>query len=431
MGVGDLGSALPEQAASDLPVHVFTTEDERGNIGAMLAHLRMDTRFSSGAEGPLSSSAANIVSDAIAQPLDQCRALAQMGPVILISERTDFEFRLAAARSGVKAIVKRPVDPIQIAGWLAYLTHRDGPGRISVVVVEDHADTADFTGEILRCAGMAVEVVCDPSLAIETIERTLPDLVLMDLYMPGVDGMELAEVIRQNRHFVSMPIVFLSAERNEDRQTAARRVGGDDFIQKPIDPRKLVDQVLLRAHRARMLRSMIERDGLTGLLNHSRFHEHLTHELERCRRTGGILSLAMIDIDHFKSVNDRYGHPCGDGVLRSLANLLTSSLRRIDIICRYGGEEFGIIFLDTEASDAVAVLDNVRQMFSASDCSTSDHSFRVSFSAGVASGRDHETAEDLVAAADRALYSAKSAGRNRVQSAMSSVAPKIRRALRA
>ena len=120
-------------------------------------------------------------------------------------------------------------------------------------------------------------------------------------------------------HFVSLPIVFLSAERDEDRQLAARRQGGDDFIKKPVQPDMLVSLVRLRADRSKLLRSFIERDRLTGLYDQTRFKERVAHELERCRRTGSEISLAMIDLDHFKQVNDVHGHGTGDDVLRTLA----------------------------------------------------------------------------------------------------------------
>src|SRR5580704_9534126 len=153
---------------------------------------------------------------------------------------------------------------------------------------------------------MQTIIVTDPIDALNAMAAALPDLVLMDVQMPVTDGIELARVIRQSRQYLTVPILFLSAERDTSRQIEARKFGGDVFIKKPIDPHQLVSLVRLRADRARILRSMIERDSLTGLYNHGRFKDRLNHETERCQRAGSEFSLAMIDIDHFKQVNDTY-----------------------------------------------------------------------------------------------------------------------------
>jgi diguanylate cyclase (GGDEF)-like protein len=197
----------------------------------------------------------------------------------------------------------------------------------------------------------------------------------------------------------------------------ARKFGGDDFIPKPVDPERLVSLVRLRAERAGSVRSAMERDGLTGLLNHARFKDRLVHELERCRRTGSELSYAMIDLDRFKQVNDTHGHLVGDRVIRALSNTLTTGLRKIDISGRYGGEEFGVILLDTALHAAANVIDKLRAQFSEIEFDGSESSFRASFSAGIGGSRHCPTAEQIISAADGALYAAKQAGRNRIMKA--------------
>ncbi len=232
-----------------------------------------------------------------------------------------------------------------------------------MLIVDDDWLAAEINASVLRSDGMTVTTVTDPAKAVEAIEALGPDIVLMDMQMPGIGGVELAKVIRQSMHFVSLPIVFLSAERDEDRQLAARRQGGDDFIKKPVQPDMLVSLVRLRADRSKLLRSFIERDRLTGLFDQTRFKERVAHEMERCRRTGAEISLAMIDLDHFKQVNDVHGHGAGDDVLRTLADLLGTSLRKIDIVGRCGGEEFGVILLDTSLEDAARILNALRERF--------------------------------------------------------------------
>ena len=358
---------------------------------------------------------ASIVSDGVDEPIALCRTMPPGRPTVLLASDIGFDMRLAAARAGIKAILKRPVDPVELLGVLKEFDKTAVHDRLSVVLVEDDRLTADLNAEILRASGIDVMVVYDPRGAVEAIERVLPDLVLMDLRMPGVDGLELAQAIRLSRELVAIPIVFLSSEQDEARQSAARQVGGDDFLQKPVDPKKLATHVKVRAGRAKALRSMGERDGLTGLLDHSRFRERLSHEVSHGRRHGGVLSLAMIDLDRFKAVNDHHGHLVGDQVLRTFAQLLTGTLRSSDVVGRCGGEEFGVILRNTDASTACSVIDKIRERFCSTPFAIGEGVLTVSFSAGVASNQSVPVAAtDLLVAADRALYLAKARGRNRV-----------------
>ncbi len=357
---------------------------------------------------------AAIVSDTLDDPIGVCRALPSGQPIVLLSAEAGFDLRLAAARAGVHAILRRPVDPIELWRCLKELDASSARDRLSVVLVDDDRLTADLNAEILRASGIDVEVVIDPRDAVEAIERVMPDLVLMDLRMPDVDGVELAQAVRLSRELIGIPIVFLSVESDEARQSAARRIGGDDFIQKPVDPSRFIAQVKVRGNRAKALRAIGERDGLTGLLDHSRFRERLAHEVSHCRRHGDDLSLAIIDVDRFKSVNDRHGHLVGDQVLRTLAQLLTATLRKSDVVGRCGGEEFGVILRNTDADGACRVIDKLRERFGAVDFNTGTVGLTVTFSAGVACIGSGMTQTDLLRSADRALYAAKEGGRNQV-----------------
>jgi diguanylate cyclase (GGDEF)-like protein len=236
----------------------------------------------------------------------------------------------------------------------------------------------------------------------------------MDLEMPQVNGIDLARMIRQDRRHLSVPIVFLSAEGDTQTQIRARRFGGDDFISKRIDRTLLVQLVELRVERARVLRSLIERDGLTGLVDHARFVERAGQELARSRRTGAGCTLVLIDIDHFKSVNDTWGHQAGDFALKRLSSALSAWLRRTDVVGRYGGEEFAALMLDTTAEQAAPVIDGFRRHFAELDLVASAGTFRMTFSAGLADGRGVADTAAFIAAADEALYRAKREGRNRI-----------------
>jgi diguanylate cyclase (GGDEF)-like protein len=357
---------------------------------------------------------AAIVSDDIPELFEICGAIPASIPKIVIASDTSFAFRVTVARADVTGILHRPIQQIELADWLKLFIAERSVAAASILIVDDEPIIAEVHASILSSAGMQVRVVTSPADALAALETTPPDLILMDVQMPEVDGIELARMIRLTRCHLAVPIAFLSAEAKIDRQLEARRFGGDIFIKKPIDPKSLISLVQLRAERSRVLRSMIERDSLTGLYNHGPFKERLIHEFKRSKRTRSPLSLVMIDVDHFKSVNDRFGHPVGDRVIRGFANLLTSRLRTTDIIGRYGGEEFGVLLLDTPADTARTVIDGLRQMMCEAPFDLGGQSLSVTFSAGIAVACDSETHVQWIAAADRYLYDAKHAGRNRV-----------------
>lgn len=161
-------------------------------------------------------------------------------------------------------------------------------------------------------------------------------------------------------------------------------MGGDDFLTKPIEPNHLISSVAIRAERMRIMRSFLEKDGLTGLLNHTKTREKLELAVERGLRQQGGLALAMIDLDHFKKVNDTYGHFSGDRVLTGLARLRLQRLRKTDIVRRYGGEEFAVILLDTDIKSAGGVLNDIRESFSYIEHLSNNKRFSVTFSCGIA-----------------------------------------------
>jgi diguanylate cyclase (GGDEF)-like protein len=239
----------------------------------------------------------------------------------------------------------------------------------------------------------------------------------MDLYMPECSGVEAARVVRQEAEYLSVPIVFLSTEAGRERQLAAMETGADDFLQKPIAEDQLIAAVKIRAARFRSLAEQINRDSLTGLLNHISFKLQLEAELSRTVRAGSPLTLAMLDIDHFKRVNDTYGHPVGDRVIRGVATLLRKRLRKSDLIGRYGGEEFAVVMPDTDCEAAIRVLNELRENCAQIVCCSGEQEFSCTLSIGVATSSGYADMGALIRAADGALYEAKRGGRNRICSA--------------
>ena len=264
---------------------------------------------------------------------------------------------------------------------------------------------------VLKKAGLTAHIITDPMQIIVALEAFNPEIIILDMYMPGCTGMEIARVIRQQDRFHSVPIIYLSAEDDVSKQLHAMSLGGDDFLTKPIDPKHLIATIHNRGRRARSLLALMIRDSLTGLFNHTHTLYLLEQELVKARHKNQNLCFAMIDVDYFKRVNDTFGHPIGDRILRSLSMFLKQRLRKSDHIGRYGGEEFAIIMPDTRESDARSVLNDIRERFAELTQTAGEQEFHVTFSCGVALWKN-DNAATLCERADQALYKAKAAGRN-------------------
>ena len=335
-------------------------------------------------------------------------------PILMLGDDSGLPVRLKAVRAGARAYLIRPASPMDVIDRLEQILEDDEARAFRVLLVDDDPRQTRFYHAILEQAGVRVLSLNDPMQILGPLTDFRPELVLIDLYMPGVRGAELAAAIRQDPAHVSIPIVYLSSEDDKEKQHLAMRVGGDDFLVKPIKPEHLVSAVKNRARRFRELRALMLRDSLTGLLNQASTREHLAVELARMRRSSQPLAFAMIDIDHFKAVNDTHGHPTGDRVIRSLANLLKQRLRTTDVLGRFGGEEFAVALTGTPPDAAFVVMEEVRRAFEAMDHRGQHGGFRCTFSCGLAFFPDQRDVAPLIEAADKALYKAKAAGRNRV-----------------
>jgi diguanylate cyclase (GGDEF)-like protein len=213
---------------------------------------------------------------------------------------------------------------------------------------------------------------------------------------------------------MGLPIVFLSSETDRKKQFSAMRVGAEGFLTKPIEPDYLVTSVALRAERMRALRSLMMRDSLTGLFNHTAITQFLDSAIAAARRQKQTVCFAMIDVDHFKSVNDSYGHPVGDQVLLALARVLQQRLRQTDLVGRYGGEEFAVILHDVTLKKAEQIMQQLREDFSRVMFHAGSKDFFCTFSCGVSAFPQLDSMEAVREAADKVMYQAKHAGRNRV-----------------
>lgn len=335
-------------------------------------------------------------------------------PLLFLGNHDDVESRLSAARAGADSYLVKPFDLHELIDQLDRIGVDGKQEPYHIVVVEDSPTQAAYYSAILKKADMVATVVSDPLRVLDVMNENAADLVLMDMYMPRCNGMELAKVIRQVPRYASIPIVYLSAETELNRQLDAMSLGGDDFLTKPINPAHLIRSVTIRAERARSLRTFMLTDNLTGLLNHTRIKEQLQNEVARAVRNGVPVSFAMLDIDNFKSVNDTHGHHVGDRVIKTLARVLQQRLRQTDYLGRYGGEEFAIILPDADIDEAISILDEIRIGFGRIHQLAPSGVFNVTFSGGIASYPASDDAIKLAVHADKALYAAKRSGRNRI-----------------
>lgn len=336
--------------------------------------------------------------------------------VVFVSSRNDFDAHLAAVRAGAVGYFVKPLDIPEVIDCLESHLNLYQAAPYRVLIVDDDALLAERYKLVLEGAGMLVEAVTDPRLVLKAMNDFHPEVVLLDLNLPGCRGYELAQLIRLNPDWLRVAIAYLSSEQDEMQQVQAIRHGGEDFLTKPISDLRLVSAVSVRAARSRQLSDAIDRDSLTGLLKHARIKEQVNIELERAARQGKPVSVAMIDLDHFKDVNDTYGHAVGDRVIRALSQLLRQRLRKTDSIGRYGGEEFVAILPDCDQQSACELLNAIRESFAALNFSVGDKVFSVTLSAGVATSSG-AWKTNMLEAADQALYRAKDSGRNRVAAA--------------
>jgi len=337
-------------------------------------------------------------------------------PLLVIHERFDFASQLAAVRAGAQGYFARPLNITQLETGLERCLNRPQHEPYRVMIVDDDAVLAEHYSLVLQNSQMQVRLTSAPEQVLDMMQAFNPEVLLLDVNMPGCSGPELAQMIRLHDEWLRVPIIYLSAETDIARQMAALLKAGDDFITKPISDSQLIASVFSHAQRARALSNALARDSLTGLLKHADIKEQLALEAYRASRANKPTSVVMLDLDHFKAINDTHGHAAGDSVIRALANLLRQRLRRIDSLGRYGGEEFVVVLPECPAAEAARIFDEIRERFAELTFNGSgDRPFRVTFSAGICETEGDAAASALLERADQALYRAKHDGRNRVR----------------
>lgn len=336
-------------------------------------------------------------------------------PLFVLTSYDDFEHYLQAVRSGALGYFVKPLNASALEARLQRMLATRQRDAFRVLIVDDDQLLAQHYALVLENAGLRAEILNDPAEIFAGLRKFHPDVILLDVNMPQCTGPELAQLIRLQDEWLGVPIIYLSSETDSERQLEVLIKAGDDFLTKPISDNALIVAIFARAQRARQLAEVMTKDSLTGLLQHAHIKERLASELVRSSRQQQQVSVVMLDIDHFKKVNDNYGHLTGDQVITSLANLLKQQLRKSDMIGRYGGEEFLLVLPDCPVEKALKIVDKMREAFGQLPFTFDGNKFNCTFSAGIASGLGSEFPDQVIEQADQALYQAKSAGRNQVK----------------
>lgn len=322
------------------------------------------------------------------------------------------------------------------------------PGRL--LIVDDEVSTIRVLAAMLDDFGETIFATNGVD-ALTMVRERQPDLILLDAEMPGMDGFAVCSALKSDPTYADLPILFITAHNAIEIETKALELGAVDFITKPLSPaivRARVKTHLTLKQRTDELRRMASLDSLTGIANRRAFDAALNLEWRRACRSKAPLSLLLIDVDYFKRFNDQYGHQAGDGCLFAVASMLKEQVRRPgELVARYGGEEFAVVLPSCDPASALKIAEKLRASIAALQVSHagSDASDVVTISVGVATlvlecvafGKEHpawtgpcptvdncqESVVSLIADADRGLYQAKAAGRNRVVCAASAIDP--------
>ncbi len=296
----------------------------------------------------------------------------------------------------------------------------------SVLIVEDDPALREALAELLR-ADWSPQTAPSVEVAWAWIEEHgAPNIILSDMSMPGGTGLDLLRLVRADERSRLVPFILVSAVSEADTVVEGLELGANDYVTKPVNPPILLARMSTHLRAAEMQRRLERQnalltrlaafDDLTGVYNRRSMTTALEAEVTRCARYHHALAVLLLDLDHFKRVNDTYGHPAGDSVLREFVQRVIPVLRTTDLLCRYGGEEFCVIMPETNQENASRAAERIRQMVAAEPFQGDGDGIPLTVSIGLACLPRHftEVPEALLENADKALYQAKEEGRNRI-----------------
>jgi len=305
--------------------------------------------------------------------------------------------------------------------------------KANLLLIDDSEAQSSQIIEALQRLGYAVQRASTGAEGLRLAREKPPDLVLLDVVMPDIDGFAVCRWLKVNADTRDIPVIMLTVRTAVADRIAGLTIGADDYLAKPFDDQELEARIFaaLRVKavhselrtRNQQLETMLHSvealavtDSLTGLYNRRRFSDVLKREFAVTRRYRNTLSCLLIDLDHFKQINDRFGHDAGDQVLKEVARRIAGSLREVDLAARYGGEEFAVLLPHTSKKDARTVAERLLNNLRKQEFTFGSELVKITASIGCAGNTDVPSghAEDLVKAADLALYDAKNGGRNAV-----------------
>ncbi|MFI5300885.1 MAG: diguanylate cyclase [Polyangiales bacterium] len=288
-----------------------------------------------------------------------------------------------------------------------------------ILVIDNAIDDHSSLTTALALDGLALRHASDIDEGLRMARALLPDLVLLDVSRPLTDALAICQRLKSEPLTRAIPVVFVSGADSVDDKVAAFELGAVDYVTRPFEPAELRARIrsALRTKRYQdHLTARAQVDALTGLWNRAYFDRRIEQQMDRHRHGDGEFSLVLIDIDHFKAINDAHGHPVGDRVIGWIGDLLQGNVRGEDSACRYGGEEFAVILDRCSHHDAYVVAERIRRVIGSTVFSECVPSVTVSVGVGSTSGATPGTftRAELIARVDDALYLAKRSGRDRV-----------------
>jgi diguanylate cyclase (GGDEF)-like protein len=286
-----------------------------------------------------------------------------------------------------------------------------------ILVIDDFQATVRLLAAELGREGHEVSAARDGCEALAMAAAHRPDVILLDIMLPGMDGIEVCRRLKADDELRMVPIIFVTANDREADMVEGLDAGADDYVVKPFSSHVLAARIRAALRIKRLEDLLVEQahiDPLTGLWNRRALMERLEQEWAHVQRHGRRLALVMVDVDHFKDVNDAYGHFVGDRLLQEISRTIAGQCRKTDLPARYGGEEFAIVAPDEAASGAVHLAERCRRKIETIRLPLLAATLTATASFGVADASDSPSLEALLGRADAALYAAKRAGRNTV-----------------
>ena len=332
--------------------------------------------------------------------------------VLLLAQQAVFLDKVQAIRAGADAFFEYPAELADLTEKIHALLDRDKNENYKILSVEDDPDQANFIKLTLQSAGYTIMHISDPKQFEEHFLSFEPDLVMLDVLLGDLTGFELAKYIRQNDRFATLPIVFLTTQNKLHQHIRSAIAGGDEHLIKPVAPQLLIATVASRLERARALKRLIDRDGLTRCLNYGSFMER-AQKMASMEGYRAAPAMMMIDIDNMKRINEKMGFAAGDRIISNIANMLLKGFRNTDLIARFGNDQFAIVLEHLNVQQLQSLSSQVLGAISGTPQLVKGRSVAVTCSGGVAILEQGMTVQEWLSSAQDALKKAKDAGGNR------------------